>query len=179
MKDEAAARQTWQQVVALDRTNGHACYALGIAEQQEGHWEAAEAWYRRGCDSKGGPDGRGRAGRALTGNHSSMPHTCFMPQPQHQISCRLPLQRMQLHPIGLQVPLPAWHSLMHHPPLAALCPSPRPQGSAAVLRRPGRAVGLPGQGAPNCFSSTGTNCCIVHCFGWGAAPAIFPTISWM
>lgn len=77
MKDEAAARQTWQQVVALDRTNGHACYALGIAEQQEGHWEAAEAWYRRGCDSKGGPDGRGGAGRGRLSLEATA--ACLMP----------------------------------------------------------------------------------------------------
>lgn len=53
MGDEPAAREAWLRVVKLERSNGHACYALGTAEQREGHQEAAEAWYRRGCDSKG------------------------------------------------------------------------------------------------------------------------------
>lgn len=53
LKDADAARKTWLRVVALEPANGHACYHLGAAEQQEGHWEAAEEWYRRGCDSQG------------------------------------------------------------------------------------------------------------------------------
>ena len=53
VKDLEAARGTWLRVVALEPTNGHACHALGSREQQEGHFGAAEQWFRRGCDSAG------------------------------------------------------------------------------------------------------------------------------
>lgn len=53
VKDQEAARQTWLRVVALEPSNGHACHALGMLEQQEGHFGAAEQWLRRGCDSAG------------------------------------------------------------------------------------------------------------------------------
>jgi hypothetical protein len=52
--DAAAARVTWLRLVEAHPTNGHACAALGAAEQREGLLQAAEIWYRRGCDCRGG-----------------------------------------------------------------------------------------------------------------------------
>ena len=67
LRDEPAARDTWLQLVAHEPSNGHACHALGSLEQQQGRLEAAEKWYRQGCDSAGVWRGRqlglGLAGR--------------------------------------------------------------------------------------------------------------------
>lgn len=53
LKDRQGERDAWMRLIAVEPTNGHACYALAGLERQEGLTQAAELWYRRGCTSAG------------------------------------------------------------------------------------------------------------------------------
>ena len=47
------AEALWQRVLALDPSNGHALYALGLQYQQSGEFVAARAAFKRGLGCKG------------------------------------------------------------------------------------------------------------------------------
>ena len=133
LRNPEGARQAWLQLIEVEAANGHACHALGALEQQQGELDAAMRWFERGCSCKGA---RGVGDRAVQVRLLLLVCVCLS----------APLET-HLHAFTRLSMLAHLLLLLLLVVVVLLLPPPcRRQGRPAVLRGPGGAARLSGEG---------------------------------